>query len=172
MKLRRTIFLFAFIIMTFPVEGGAQDMPFPLSPNAPQDVISKENAEYYPTYNLTPDKIKILKLSEPATSTIVGNQNHLDIFFDTSDRAALVPRKPGASFFQILNSDGKIIAEGHAIVAAPKNDYVRIRRSCAGDSGGCEDLQVYFCPDMCHDVDLADDAEASAGQTPSTSSPE
>ena len=163
MNSRIILLLTALSFMTFQGQGIAQDAPFPLSPQTPRDVISDKSNAYYPTYNLTPDKIKILKLAEPATRTVVGKRHHLDIFLDTIDRAALVPKKPGASFFQILNEDGKIIAEGHAIVAAPKNDYLRIRRSCAGDGGeGCQDLQVYFCPGMCHDVALAeDDAEIS-----------
>ena len=43
----------------------------------------------------------------------------------------------------------------HVIVASPKEKYVRIRKSCAS-SKGCQPTQVYYCPDMCHEIILND----------------
>ena len=161
----RKLFLTALIVtlmggMCFTATSSthAQDMPQPLGvPNVqPQQNIKDMDTDgYYPLYRLTPDKIKIIKLPEPASSIIVGNEQHLNIFFDTSDRAALVPRQPGASHFQIFNAEGKMIVGGHAIVASPDSDYVRVRRNCGAGSENCEEMSVYFCPGMCHDVLLA-----------------
>ncbi len=119
----------------------------------------------YTLYRLTPDKIKIVELPREPDSVIVGNQDHLSVFFDTQRRAALVPRQPGASFFQIYDREGRIMVQGHAIVASPERDYVRIRRTCANGGEGCETTSVYFCPGMCHrvSVPLEDDAGGSSG---------
>lgn len=142
-----------------------QDSPNPLAPmTATADYDDFGNQDVYPLYKLTPDKIKIIELPEPASSTIVGNEQHLSIFFDTTDRAALVPRMPGASHFQILNAKGQVIAAGHAIVASPENDYVRVRRNCPGDSEDCRDMSVYFCPGMCHDVLLPENGAPAPTQ--------
>ena len=160
------------LVLSAPVTSQAQDMPQPLGvPNVTTNNNFQEMNKdgYYPLYRLTPDKIKIIKLPEPASSIIVGNEQHLNIFFDTSDRAALVPRQPGASHFQIFNAEGKMIVGGHAIVASPDEDYVRVRRSCNAGSEGCEDMSVYFCPGMCHDVLLA---PQGGGQTQANASVE
>lgn len=142
-----------------PVNAQAQDMPHPL---AAQSNPGYDVTEAGPLYRLTPDKIKMLDLGESAASTIIGNERHLDIFFDTSNRAALVPKEPGASHFQILNQQGQVIASGHAIIASPERDYVRIRRACTGDASGCESLSVYYCPGMCHDIKLPPGDEETA----------
>lgn len=128
-----------------------QDMPHPL---AYEQEANYKTQSTGPLYKLTPDKIKILELGEPAASTIIGNEQHLDIFFDTSNRAALVPREPGTSHFQILNDQGQTIASGHAIIASPKPDYMRIRRACDSGIEDCQNLSVYFCPGLCHDIRL------------------
>lgn len=148
-------FIFTFLIcsqMLWGVSAKAQDIPFPLAYS--NETMISDNGKTYPLYELTPDKIQILELSEPAASTIIGNEQHLNIYFDTSDRAALVPLRPGASYFEILNSKGKIIASGHALVASPKQDYIRIRRSCPAGNDGCSRMSMYFCPGLCHDVIL------------------
>lgn len=171
MRVRDIFYMMLFFAITgavglsLPASSFAQDMPQPLGvPNVQTNTTFQDMNKdgYYPLYRLTPDKIKIIKLPEPASSIIVGNEQHLNIFFDTSDRAALVPRQPGASHFQIFNAEGKMIVGGHAIIASPDDDYVRVRRACSAGSEGCEDMSVYFCPGMCHDVLLA---PQGAGQT-------
>lgn len=129
----------------------------------PGKTYSTELSEYkdYTLFRLTPDKIKIVELDREPDSVIVGNDQHLSIFFDTERRAALVPRQPGSSFFQIYDAEGQIIVQGHAIVAAPDNDYVRIRRTCANGSEGCQTTSVYFCPGLCHQVMLPQAQAAS-----------
>ena len=134
------LFFLASVVVTVPMSASAQD-----------------HASGASQYHLTPDKITIIDLPEPAASTVIGNREHLDIFFDTSERAALVARNPGASHFQILNSRGQILVQGHALVAAPKDDYLRIRRNCRGGDDACQPLEVYFCPGVCHTVALHDE---------------
>ena len=164
MRVRNTIFtalivtLMCGICFATATSAIGQDMPQPLGVptiHSQQNIKDMDADGYYPLYRLTPDKIKIISLPEPASSIIVGNEQHLNIFFDTSDRAALVPRQPGASHFQIFNAEGKMIVGGHAIIASPDSDYVRVRRSCAGAGENCEEMSVYFCPGMCHDVLLS-----------------
>ena len=43
----------------------------------------------------------------------------------------------------------------HVIVGSPKQKYVRIRKSCSGNQKDCQPTQVYYCPDMCHKVNIA-----------------
>lgn len=122
-------------------------------------------------YNLTPDKIETLDLPAAAGSTIIGNEQHLNIFFDTKNRAVLVPRSPGASYFKILGQNGDILAQGHALIAAPKDNYVRIRRSCHGSSANnaasCRELDVYYCPGICHNIALQNSTSSDDAADPS-----
>ncbi len=120
--------------------------------------------ETHPPVRLTPDKSEIIRLKVPAKSIIVGNPVHLSILMDTTKTLVLVPREPGATHFTILDSDGKIIMQRHAIIASPKKDYVRIRRTCANSTADtCQQTSVYYCPDMCHEIAVLGGDEGSGG---------
>ena len=57
----------------------------------------------------------------------------------------------------------------HVIVGAPEkgNKYLRIRRACANDDTNCKQYSVYYCPDMCHEVNVVQgEATANKSQTP------
>lgn len=117
----------------------------------------------HPPLRVTPDKSELVRLDQEAGTIIVGNPLHISIFADSSQRLVLVPRAPGATFFTVLNKDGEVIMQRHVIVAAPeKEKYVRIRRSCATAGDDCQQTQVYYCPDMCHEILLNASSEASA----------
>lgn len=115
----------------------------------------------YPILRLTPDKIELVKLDRDAVNVLVGNSAHLMAVMETQRQVILVPRAPGATHFQVLDAQGRTIMQRSVIVAAPKQDYVRIRRACANkDGGGCTEYSVFYCPDMCHAINVT---QASSG---------
>ena len=116
-----------------------------------QQIVDSQNT--HPPLKLTPDKSEIIKINRPAASIIIGNPNHLTILADSSKRLVAVPRAPGATSFTILDKDGEVIMQRHAIIAAPKQEYLRIRKTCAnsGDNN-CQETSVFYCPDMCHEL--------------------
>jgi hypothetical protein len=43
----------------------------------------------------------------------------------------------------------------HILVDAPQDHYVRVRKSCAfSNNGNCQTTQVYYCPGMCHEINV------------------
>ncbi len=115
-----------------------------------QDVDDTFNMTH-PILRLTPDKSEMIRLEGNAASVIVGNPNHISVLLDSPDTLVVVPRNAGASHFSVIGEDGTVLMQRHVVVGAAKEQYVRIRRSCAG-SQDCQPTSVYFCPDMCHEV--------------------
>ncbi len=165
-KLKRISILISVIIMnlsvvTFAVEAGdiySDDGLIPRSDSA--KIVSTEVGNgKYPLIRLTPEKLEMIELEQDAASVFVGNPAHLNVLLDTPNTLVLVPRQVGATHFKVINSTGDVIMERHVIVASPKQDFVRIRRTCAimgGDSEQCKEYSIFFCPDMCHNVALSD----------------
>jgi hypothetical protein len=109
----------------------------------------------YPTLTMTPDKSEILSLDKPARSVIVGNPAHLAAVMDSTRRLVLIPRAPGATYFIVLGDNGEVIMQRHILVDAPQDHYVRVRKSCAfSNNGNCQTTQVYYCPGMCHEINV------------------
>lgn len=118
------------------------------------------DSETHPTLNLMPDKSELVRLDREASSIVVGNSSHVSVLLDAPRLAVVIPRSPGATYFTVLDKDGNVIMQRHVIVAAPKKNYVRVRRSCAGENAGkCQPTSVYFCPDMCHEIGSGDAEE-------------
>lgn len=42
----------------------------------------------------------------------------------------------------------------HAIIASPKQDYIRVRSSCGAEATDCQETRVFYCPDICHEVNV------------------
>lgn len=133
-----------------------------------------EGEETHPLLRLTPDETQILRLNEDATTVIVGNPAHLNVLMDNPQMLILVPRQPGATSLTLLNAGNKVIMQRHVIVASPKEQYIRVRRSCINGGNNCAPTRVYYCPDMCHEVQImAGQGGASMPSTISSSaSPE
>lgn len=106
---------------------------------------------------LTPDKSELIRLDDAATSIIVGNPAHVNVIADSSKTLVVIPRKPGATHFTVLGKQGQVIMQRHVIVASPKEDYVRVKRTCTGDDDGCEKTSVFYCPDMCHQINIEEE---------------
>ena len=114
--------------------------------------ISDNISGTHPILRLTQDKSEMVRLDQEAASVIVGNPNHVSVLLDTPETLVVVPRAAGASHFTVIGKDGSVLMQRHVIVGAAKDQYVRIRRSCSDGDRGCQPTSVYFCPDMCHEV--------------------
>lgn len=145
-------------------ESMQNDMMPPQAENVEQIAVMPGDATH-PAVRLTPDKSEMIDLGEKARSVIVGNEAHVRVIMDSPQRLIIIPRAPGATFFSVIGEDGKVIMQRHAIVAAPKDKYVRVRRSCVNASGSCEETSVYYCPGMCHDVQIQTQTRGSTSFT-------
>ena len=117
----------------------------------------KLEGETHPVLNLSPDKSELVPLDREAHSVIIGNPSHVTVLLDSPRLAVVIPRSAGATYFTVLDKDGGIVMQRHVVVAAPKKNYVRVRRSCGNvpDGTDCKPQSVYFCPDMCHEIGSA-----------------
>lgn len=117
--------------------------------------------ETHPPLRMTPDKSEILVFEETVGRVIIGNDAHLNIMMDSARRLIVVPRVPGATHFSVLSSDGKVLMQRHAIVAAPTEKYVRIRETCMAEAEGCMPVRMFYCPGMCHEVAIVGENNTS-----------
>lgn len=114
----------------------------------------------FPDLRLTSDKPVVLNLDADASNIIVGNTDHVGVLPDNPRNLVIIPRKPGSTYLQVLGSDGAVIMQRHIIVgvAKPKENYIRVRRSCRGDDD-CEQYSMYYCPGMCHEMGITANRE-------------
>ncbi len=155
-----SVLLSALVLSLPAVPAYAQDEGVPLAQSdilpvktaSETDVAIDESNPTHPPVRLTPDKTELVRLESKAGSVLVGNPAHLSILPEGPDRLVLIPRAPGATYFTVLDGTGKIIMQRHVIVASPKEKYVRIRKSCSASDRNCQPTQVYYCPDMCHEI--------------------
>ncbi len=154
------------LVMALTVTGNALcAQAEDLIPPVTQPAENAEVATTHPMLRLTPEKSELVRLDRNAISVIVGNPAHLSVLLDTPNTLVLVPRVAGATHFTVLDAAGEIVMQRHVVVASPKKNYVRVRRSCANGAEGCRATSVYFCPDICHEIDTP-----QAGTAPSTPS--
>ncbi|MCB9990828.1 MAG: pilus assembly protein N-terminal domain-containing protein [Rhodospirillales bacterium] len=134
----------------------AQDSSAPQDLMPPQATVSVDatfspSEETHPPLRLTPDKSEILEVNRNVNRVIIGNDVHMNILMDSSRRMVVIPRMPGATYFTLLDENGKIIMQRYAIVANPKEKYLRIREPCTG-TGDCMPIRMFYCPGMCHEI--------------------
>lgn len=167
MKKSLCTYTFGLALLLAPLSAQAQDFadsqPMPvIQSNDVIPVVSADDSELdmdmdivtHPPLRMTPDRSEIIDLDKNIGSVVIGNANHLNLLVDSPQRIIAVPRQAGASFFAVLDEDGNMMMQRHVIVASPKEKYVRIRRVC--DDGECEPTSVYYCPDMCHQIQIHD----------------
>ena len=151
--------LLALMIVMMPGASRAQDgivdiLP-PILEAEDSDLVSADQVTHA-AIRLTPDKSELVRLEEEAGSIIIGNPIHINIIADSSKTIVVVPRVPGATHFTILGKKGQVLMQRHVIVASPKKDYIRVKRTCTEDAGeGCQSTSVFYCPDMCHEIGIA-----------------
>lgn len=122
------------------------------------------NAQARDIIAVSPDKPEIVKLDVDAASIIVGSPKYASVTLDNPRTMLVIPRAEGATSLTVLNSDGEIVMEKSIIVGGPKEKYVRIRRACPENLGGCMSSQTFYCPDGCSDISL-DTPEKSANNS-------
>ncbi len=132
-----------------------------LNESVPDEIDGEITSSAYPMIRLTPDKPEIVRLSRNMANVIVGNDAHLSVYPDSSRTLVLIPRLPGATYFEAVDSTGRVIMGRHVIVASPKQDYIRVRRTCTAEMDGCQRYSVFFCPDMCHEVNVMQEENSS-----------
>lgn len=123
--------------------------------------LESVDAAEEPPIRISPDKPEIIHLSKDAVNVLVGSDENLRAIPDTNRTIILIPKKPGATFFKAIDADGHIIAQRHVIIGGPvgKSKYIRIRRACVNGADGCKEYSVYYCPDVCHEVNVIQDAK-------------
>ncbi len=163
-------YLFASFIVA-PSFATAEDQVIDILPPATQttEVVDVVGTTHAPV-RLTPDKSELIRLEQDAGSIIIGNPLHINVIADSSKTLVIVPRSPGATHFTILGKNGDVIMQRHVIVASPKQDYVRVKRACREDAENCQRTRVFYCPDMCHEIGLAQQGESSGSDSSSTNS--
>ncbi len=117
--------------------------------------MSSEIHHKAPAIHLTPDKSELLQLDVDAASVMVGNPNHLNVVAESAKTLVLIPKAPGASHFTVLDQKGHVILQRHVIVASPKENYLRIRRTCNGGDEACQTTSMYYCPGMCFEIAMS-----------------
>lgn len=136
--------------IAFPTVANAEniDLP-PVTQSADAQTDIKET---HPTIELSLEKSELLHIEEEIGSIVIGSPVHINVLADSAHTLVVVPRKPGASHFTILDKSGKILMQRHVIVAAPNEDYIRVKRTCTGDN--CQETSIYYCPEgMCHEIE-------------------
>ena len=146
-KLIFSLVAFSFLTMTPFAHAEEIDLPTVTQSNSADE---KSIEETHPAVELTMDKSELINIEEEIGSIIIGSPVHINVLADSSHTLVVVPRKPGASYFSVLDKKGKIIMQRHVIVAAPKEGYLRVKRTCTEKN--CEKTSVYYCPDMCHEI--------------------
>ena len=112
-----------------------------------------DNEITHPAMSLTPDKSEIVRLDREAATVIVGNPAHLSILAENTKTLVLVPKAPGATYFTVLDRQSQVVMQRHVVVGKAAAQYMRVRKSCAGSKdANCQTTQVYYCPDMCHEI--------------------
>lgn len=175
-------FCIAALACTSPKSAvNAQDMgvsPFPPQASASSNVLTRPadldpqiieqlpDEPTHPTLRLTVDKSEIISFPRNIGSIYIPHEAHISILPDTNRRIVIVPFEMGTTFFRILDEDGEVMMQRHAIVGSPKQNYVRIRRSCSAEAIGCEPTTVYYCEDMCHQMRIQESAETMAMDAP------
>ncbi|MBL3677364.1 MAG: pilus assembly protein N-terminal domain-containing protein, partial [Alphaproteobacteria bacterium] len=144
------------IITALPVSVSSEPAP---DPRAVTD----------PPLNLTMDRSEVLRIPRPASSVLVGNPAHIGVLVDDARTLIVVPRAPGATFLTVLDAAKNIVVQRHVIVAAPGKPYIRVRKTCAGGAEGCEPVKAYYCPGMCHEIEITEAQGGSAGAAPEES---
>jgi len=171
--LTRTMLAAAFVFgapsSVFAEQANTVDILPPVTHEKAHDATP--NSTTHSTIKITPDKSELIHLNQPAGSIIVGNPQHINVIADSAKTLVIVPRTPGATHFTVLGTNGTVIMQRHVIVAAPHEDYMRIKRTCTDDD--CAPTSVFYCPegDMCNQIGLnpqAGDGGQTSASTPAS----
>ena len=131
----------------------------------PLPPVAQDSEEIEPL-RISLDNPEIFRLDRDAVNVIVGSNENLRVIPDTNKNLVLIAKKPGSTYFRALDVDGKVIMQRHVIIGSPNKNYIRIRRACANGAQGCKQYSVYYCPDMCHEVNVVQDVSGPGAAIP------
>lgn len=159
--------------LTDPDEAALIKKTIPVAYTAPAMPVT--DASESEALRISLDSPTVLRLDRDAVNVLVGSNENLRVVPDTNKSIILIPKKPGTTYFQAIDADGKTIMQRHVIIGSPKTNYIRIRRACVNGSQGCQQYSVYYCPDICHEVPIEQTASASntvlPEETPGSAAP-
>lgn len=136
-----------------PADSGALVEILPAKSLSGEMPYVNEDEATHPPMRLTPDKSELIRLDTEAGTVIIGNPAHLSVMAESAKTLVLIPKEIGATYLLIMDRKGETLMQRHVIVGSPKEKYVRIRKSCANSKDdACQATQVYYCPDMCHEI--------------------
>ncbi len=162
-----TMLLLASVTPSYATDQVVDILPPTLSTS--KNVVEMVGEETHPIIRMTPDKSELIHLETGAASIIIGSPVHINVIADSQKTLVIVPRAPGATHFTILDKNGQVIMQRHVIVASPKKDYLKIKRTCRDDNEGCKKTSVFYCPDTCHEIGIDSETVATT-QTETTGS--
>lgn len=148
---------------TMPPPGftGVDILPAKSLSTEEREAIDPE-AVTHPELRITSDKSEIIRLDHEAGTVVVGNPAHITVMAENTKTLVISPKAPGATYFTVLDATGNVLMQRHVIVGSPEKKYIRVRKSCAGmEKGDCKATQVYYCPDMCHEIIINEDSKDS-----------
>lgn len=119
---------------------------------------------------LTPDRTEVVRLEQDAASVVVTNPAHAQVMLETPRLLLVMPRTPGSTSLFVLDKNGNSIFERDIIVSGNTKPYVRIRKSCNGNSNNCNTDSYFYCPDGCYEVGTVPPTD-SVQQPPPASGP-
>ncbi len=166
MKIQRTIkpismkhiistFFCTFLLAALPLQASAEDMVTDILPPTTMDKSADAHTDNtHPAIKLTLDKSELVRLDQEVGSIIIGSPSHINVIADSATVLVIVPRAPGATHFTVLGKKGQVLMQRHVIVAAPKEDYVRVKRTCTNAGDSCAETSVFYCPDTCHEIGI------------------
>ena len=142
----------------------AMDMPAVVtqsSTNAVADSPATKKVTHNPI-RLSPDDTKLIRLNKDAGMVVVGNPEHANVVADSARTLIVIPRRPGATYFTVMDRTGDILMHRLVIIAGPEEQYIRVKNTCRGSNDkNCKSNSVYYCPDTCHEIFLSSEEPAT-----------
>lgn len=156
LKMLRAQLLFGLSLSVFVLGGAftanAAEKMIAITDNDSSGMRVVETSANDDVINMVADRPLVLKLDQDVANILIGNDLFLNIFPDSRRTLILMPVQPGATYFRAIDADGNTIVEKRVIVAAKKQNYVRVKQACGEDDELCSFQSIYYCPDMCHIV--------------------
>ncbi|MFK7838888.1 MAG: pilus assembly protein N-terminal domain-containing protein [Bdellovibrionales bacterium] len=165
--MKTTLYMLTGLMLIAPVahaQNAGAEPPIDIIPTQSKQTEANQYNDAFDTHpplKLSPDRSELIRLEKDAGSIIIGNPENVSVLADSARTLVVVPQIPGATHITILDKQDNILMQRHIIIGSPKKKYVRIRKSCNAEIEGCEPTQIYYCPDTCHKVSVAQEESES-----------
>jgi hypothetical protein len=95
--------------------------------------------------DISPDKPRILQLSEDASSVIIGNPEHASVAIDNPRLLLITAKRPGMTGLTVLGKNGQVILQENLVVNGPTHNFIRIKNACINGGEGCQPTRMFHC---------------------------